>query len=190
MFHSSTIVPVSYNQPHWGSSQVIRIAHARPTWKSIGKIATKRVADNYMKDTRDWPDPTEPRAAKPPAPDCCTCHTGDKLHCPVHGMDAPHDGFEDSWANVQQANPVGYPQDAPRNFNFNLMHSSIEPVIRINNTEGLEDNPNNIDGDENAVIGNEASDPHLKHRHPNTQAESQTWQQTYGHAIPVKRIRS
>lgn len=184
------IVPVQRFRPSdlWRTSQIVSVARVAPEWSPLEKVAVKRISDNYMKDTRNWPDPTEPRASKPPAPDGCTCALGMKLHCPVHGMDAIHDGFEDSWANVQQANPVGYPQDAPRNFNFNLMHSSIVPVVRIKNDEGLEDRMNTIDGDEDAVIANETRDPHLRYPQPNPQVQDQTWQQTYAYIVPVRRI--
>jgi hypothetical protein len=71
------------------------------------------VADNYMNDSRNFPDPTAPRAAKPPEPLGCTCKEGQKLHCPVHGMNATEPDFDSTWS-TPQAQPIGFPQDAPR----------------------------------------------------------------------------
>lgn len=51
-------------------------------------IGFLKQADNYTQDTREWPDPTEPRASKPPEPEGCTCAQGNKLDCPIHGMHA------------------------------------------------------------------------------------------------------
>lgn len=73
-------------------------------------------ADNYTQDTKNWPDPTEPRAAKPPDPKGCTCLQGEKLNCPIHGLNAdPEQEVDHTWS-IPQGQPIGYPQDQPRNW--------------------------------------------------------------------------
>ena len=70
-------------------------------------------ADNYTQDTREFADPSEPRASKPPEPKGCTCEQGHKLDCPVHGMDAFEPDNDHTWS-LPEGWPVGYPQDQPR----------------------------------------------------------------------------
>jgi hypothetical protein len=69
-------------------------------------------ADNYSLDSREWPDPSEPRPSKPPAQKGCTCQWGDKLNCPVHGLNADPElaELDHSWS-LPENSPVGYPQD-------------------------------------------------------------------------------
>lgn len=102
----------------WSTVRIASISRRVATWQTIRVV----VADNYMKDTRDWPDPTEPRASKPPAPEGCTCPFGQKLECPVHGLHGSQEDLDNQWANIQQANPVGYPQDAPRTWQQAYSH--------------------------------------------------------------------
>lgn len=88
----------------------------------------EKTADNYTNDSREWPDPTEPRASKPPEPKGCTCHEGWKLDCPVHGMDADPElaELDHSWS-IPENNAVGYPQDAPRTWQQASVEASVEP---------------------------------------------------------------
>lgn len=84
-------------------------------WTSLGY----HIADAITNDSRNWPDPTEPRPSKPPVPKGCTCRDGDqgifKLDCPVHGLNSTED--VNSWAYApDQAGPVGFPQDAPKSW--------------------------------------------------------------------------
>lgn len=74
-------------------------------------------SDNYTQDSREWPDPTEPRAAQPPMPHGCTCHMGEKLNCPIHGLNAPPEvaDIDHTWS-MPENHPVGYEQDQPRNW--------------------------------------------------------------------------
>lgn len=76
-----------------------------------------KTADNFTNDSREWPDPTEPRASKPPAQQGCTCQWGDKLNCPIHGLNADPENAEldHSWS-LPENSPVGYPQDQPRSW--------------------------------------------------------------------------
>jgi hypothetical protein len=73
----------------------------------------QRQADNFTNDSREWPDPTNPRPSKGPSQEGCTCHEGLKLECPIHGLYPIAPDLDHSWS-VEQANPVGFPQDAPR----------------------------------------------------------------------------
>lgn len=84
-------------------------------WKGRQPIQLKQ-ADNYQQDTRNFPDPTEPRASNPPVPDGCTCPLGHKLDCPVHGLHGTQDDLDNQWANKQQANPIGFAQDATQSW--------------------------------------------------------------------------
>jgi hypothetical protein len=88
--------------------------HMRTPEEQVWSHRTRH-ADNYTLDSREWPDPSEPRAAKPPAPKGCTCKQGLKLECPVHGMHATQQDYDNTWAQPQ-AQPIGYPQDQPRNW--------------------------------------------------------------------------
>lgn len=103
-------------------------------------IGFVKQADNYQNDSRDFPDPTEPRPSRLPEPLGCTCQEGKKLDCPVHGMQATPTGndisYDHAWA-LPQNNPVGYPQDGPRtwqqaysSFRFAQAKSKIVPVVR------------------------------------------------------------
>ena len=99
------------------------------SWSPMSIITpTRRIADNYSQDTKNWPDPTEPRAAQPPAPRGCTCHNGDKLNCPIHGMEAEYDGLgNDEWANQLPASPVGFALGQPTTWQQN--YSRVTPVV-------------------------------------------------------------
>jgi 2'-5' RNA ligase len=74
-------------------------------------------------DTREMPDQMpaliphdEPAQRKPhPEKQGCTCREGYKLDCPVHGLHATEQGYDHSWS-IPESNPVGYPQDQPRNY--------------------------------------------------------------------------
>lgn len=135
MTFTSTTVPVQRNDA-WTIVRVASIARSSGAYKLATYsnesriVSVKRVSDNYMQDSKNWPDPTEPRASKPPAPEGCTCPSGHKLDCPVHGMDAQGQSLDmdNQWANVQQANPIGYPQDAPRS--WQQAYSSLAAVKR------------------------------------------------------------
>ena len=76
----------------------------------------QKTADNYTQDTKEWADPTEPRADSEPMPHGCTCRNGTdsqlKLYCPVHGLDGQWEKALD-WS-IPEGHPVGYPQDGPR----------------------------------------------------------------------------
>lgn len=72
-----------------------------------------RTADSYTTDTRNFPDPIEPRFPMPPAPVGCTCEEGHKLDCPVHGLDPVEPDMDHAWS-VPENNPVGFPQSMPR----------------------------------------------------------------------------
>jgi hypothetical protein len=78
------------------------------------KRLNSRVADNATLDSREWPDPTEPRASDAPQPEGCTCPEGHKLDCPVHGMEGD-DSHDLGWS-LPEGSPVGYPQDMPRTY--------------------------------------------------------------------------
>lgn len=84
--------------------------------------STRQAADQW--DTREYPDtrmmpPTtmqEPVQNNPhPEKQGCTCEEGDKLNCPVHGMNPTEHRYDHSWS-IPQGHPVGYPQDQPRNY--------------------------------------------------------------------------
>src|SRR5208282_3546212 len=47
----------------------------------------------------------------------CTCDEGEKLTCPVHGLnpDPMQQGYDHSWS-VPEGHPVGYPESGPRNY--------------------------------------------------------------------------
>jgi 2'-5' RNA ligase len=75
-------------------------------------------------DTREMPDqmpaliPHDEPAQRTPHPEDplgCTCDKGHKLDCPVHGLHATEQGHDHSWS-IPESNPVGYPQDQPRNY--------------------------------------------------------------------------
>ncbi len=162
------------------------------TRKPGGSINTIHMADNYMKDTRDWPDPLEPRASKPPAPAGCTCHDGHKLDCPVHGLNGSQETLDNQWSNVQQANPVGYPQDAPRSYKpiASVRHVAYEPpdpdandtgipvLEHIDNTYITPDNTTPKIEKALKVLKDDASSP-VKTRPEPVEVTQRTWQQAY-----------
>lgn len=79
-------------------------------------------------DTREYPDVrmmppmTQAPDATNPHPEAhgCTCPEGEKLTCPVHGLnpDPTQQGYDHSWSIPQNA-PVGYPQDQPKSYQLN-----------------------------------------------------------------------
>lgn len=72
-----------------------------------------KTADDYQTDSRQWPDPTEPRPSMSPPGKDCTCPEGHKLDCPLHGLHPTSDIDDLSWS-IPENSPVGYPQDQPR----------------------------------------------------------------------------
>jgi hypothetical protein len=98
-----------------------------PSLRAGEKTDWHFAADEY--DTRQYPDsrmlpPTimqEPAQGKPhPDSRGCTCHEGDKLFCPVHGLypDPTQQGYDHSWS-IPEGFPVGYPQSQPKNYQVN-----------------------------------------------------------------------
>jgi 2'-5' RNA ligase len=59
------------------------------------------------------PDATNPHPEK----EGCTCPEGEKLTCPVHGLnpDPTQQGYDHSWS-IPEGSPVGYPESGPRNY--------------------------------------------------------------------------
>lgn len=94
-------------------------------------LAFLKTADSYSQDTREWPDPTEPRPSGIPAPQGCTCHKGDKLHCPLHGLNGenPADETTDHSWSMPENSPVGFPQDQPRNWTQAVSSRQWYPVV-------------------------------------------------------------
>lgn len=68
-------------------------------------------------DFRMMPPMTQPPNATNPHPEAhgCTCQEGEKLTCPVHGLNPTEQGYDHSWS-IPQGHPVGYPQDQPKNY--------------------------------------------------------------------------
>lgn len=129
-------------------------------------VAFVKQADNFTQDTRNWPDPTEPRAAQPPIPRGCTCLQGYKLDCPIHGLNADpevHD-LDHTWS-MPEGSPVGYPQDQPRNWTQAVSSFVADPrSIMIDHGES-ESRP--TVGKLSDVMGDLfASDPVRKHFAP------------------------
>lgn len=89
-------------------------------------VMAGRTADDQTQDTRQFPDPTEPRAARPPDPLGCTCAKGIKLECPVHGLHPTEGDYDHSWS-LPEGQPVGYPQDAPRSWQQAVSSKEPEP---------------------------------------------------------------
>lgn len=96
-------------------------------WGIGQATAAIKLADNYTNDSREWPDPTQPRASEPPMPKGCTCPMGFKLDCPIHGMHG--DDSDDSKWSLPEASPVGYPQnqDGPRTWT-----QAVSKLLRLN----------------------------------------------------------
>lgn len=89
--------------------------------------SVKQAADQW--DTRQYPDTRmqpattmdQPAQGAPhPEAKGCTCSQGEKLDCPVHGMnpDADQQKYDHSWS-IPQGHPVGYPQNAPDQYKVN-----------------------------------------------------------------------
>jgi hypothetical protein len=162
-----------------------------PNQEVWGKLITasqmQKTADNYAMDSRNFPDPTAPRAAKPPEPLGCTCQEGQKLHCPVHGMDATESDNDSTWS-VPQAQPIGFSQDAPRS--WQQAHASIvstrvvsEPVWKVISHVATEGLPRTIETDWKQWQKSEVSYAHTASNQDNAQP-------TEGHQPYEPRVSS
>lgn len=93
------------------------------------------VSDSWS--TRQWPDPFDNDIPSHSTDKECTCKEGKKLDCPVHGL---HGDMEDrSWA-IPEASPVGYPQDAPRNWQIAITSSarSWDIAVKSNRSDNFQ----------------------------------------------------
>jgi hypothetical protein len=106
-----------YNEP--GSARPSYPAHQQAMQLAQQKIAREWAAitaDNSMGDSRNFADPTEPRASKPPMQKGCTCVWGQKLECPIHGLNADPDADLNREWHLPEGSPIGYPQDQSRSY--------------------------------------------------------------------------
>jgi hypothetical protein len=73
------------------------------------------IPGSEMGDANQHADPTEPRPADPGLPKGCTCDEGQKLECPIHGLNADPEmaDLAHDWS-LPEGSPVGYPQDSSR----------------------------------------------------------------------------
>ncbi len=79
------------------------------------KTDTRQYPDARMMPAKDMREPAQQNAH--PEAHGCTCQEGEKLTCPVHGLnpDPVQQRYDHSWS-VPEGSPVNFPQDQPRNY--------------------------------------------------------------------------
>lgn len=90
--------------------------HTYASWHfGADKTDTRQYPDTRMMPATDMREPAQQNAH--PEAHGCTCEEGEKLTCPVHGLnpDPEQQGYDHSWS-VPQGHPVGYPESGPRNY--------------------------------------------------------------------------
>lgn len=107
----SRVVEVDNLSPHLEDGRALSLDQAQQL--AGMPVYAADIPGLEMNDSRNFPDPTEPRSPMPPAPVGCTCEEGHKLDCPVHGLDPVEPDMDHAWS-VPENNPVGFPQDMPR----------------------------------------------------------------------------
>jgi 2'-5' RNA ligase/GNAT superfamily N-acetyltransferase len=126
-------------------------------------------ADSW--DTRQWPDPLSDNGTGGNVPRGCTCQSGHKLDCPVHGLEANGEYDTMEWT-IPEASPVGYPQDQPRNWQ-QASSVATSPAIR-----------HDVHQDDEAKTDSQANEHRAKQRTNNgTEGNEYEWHQVHAPSI-------
>lgn len=128
------------------------------------------VADSW--DTRQWPDPLSDNGTGGNVPRGCTCQSGHKLDCPIHGLEANGEYDTMEWT-IPEASPVGYPQDQPRNWQQAESSIATSPTVR-----------DDIHQDDEAKTNSQANEHRAKQRtNHGTEGNEYEWHQVHAPSI-------
>jgi 2'-5' RNA ligase len=123
-------------------------------------------------DTRQWPDPLSDNGTGGNVPRGCTCQSGHKLDCPVHGLEANGEYDTMEWT-IPEASPVGYPQDQPRN--WQQAESSVRQSVRTRQE---------VDDNDEPKPNSKADQDRAKQRtNHGTEANEYEWHQVHAPSI-------